>query len=85
MELLGILIITALAAALTLIPARKRFAPVVTLIASLAVFLLSLRTALATVTGGEVVAVRDWLSCDSFSALILLLVSFIELTATIFS
>lgn len=85
MELLGILIITALAAALTLIPAGKRFAPVVTLIASLAVFLLSLRTALATVTGGEVVAVRDWLSCDSFSALILLLVSFVGLAAAIFS
>jgi hydrogenase-4 component F len=85
MELLYILIIAALAAVLSLLPLGKRFAPVVTVLGSLAVFLLSLRTALATAAGGELVAVQDWLSCNSFSALILLLVSFIGLAAAIFS
>ncbi len=85
MELLYILIISALAAVLSLFPVGKRFAPVVTLLASLAIFILSLHAALATVSGGEVIAVRDWLLCDSFSALILLLVAFVGLAAAIFS
>jgi hydrogenase-4 component F len=85
MELLVILIIAAVAAVLSLMPLGKRFAPAVTLLGSLVVFLLSVRTALATVAGGELVAVKDWLSCNSFSALILLLVAFIGLAAAIFS
>jgi hydrogenase-4 component F len=85
MELLFILIISALAAALSLIPVGKRFAPLVTLVASVAVFLLSIQAALATLNGSEVVAIRDWIACNSLSALILLLVSFIGMTATIFS
>lgn len=85
MELIYILLISIFAAALSLLPVGRRFAPAVTLLGTLAVFLLSLRVALATITGGEVVAARDWLSCDSFSALILLLVSFVGLAAAIFS
>jgi len=85
MELIYILLISIVAAALSLLPVGRRFAPAVTLLGTLAVFLLSLRTALATARGGELIAVRDWLSCDSFSALILLLVAFVGLTAAIFS
>ncbi len=85
MELLYILIISLLAAALSLLPVGKRFAPGVTILGSLAVFLLSLRTALATAAGGEITAIADYLACDSFSALILLLVAFVGLTAAIFS
>ena len=85
MELIYILIISTLAAAFSLIPVGRRFAPAVTVLGTLAVFLLSLRVALATTTGGELTAVRDYLSCDSFSALILVLVAFIGLTAAIFS
>ncbi|MGB7912704.1 MAG: hypothetical protein WCF59_10815, partial [Desulfobaccales bacterium] len=70
MELIYILIISTLAAAFSLIPVGRRFAPAVTVLGTLAVFLLSLRVALATTTGGELTAVRDYLSCDSFSALI---------------
>ncbi|MEJ2672186.1 MAG: proton-conducting transporter membrane subunit [Deltaproteobacteria bacterium] len=85
MELLIILIICAVAAALSLIPLGKRFAPVVTLLASLVVFALAILAALANLRGGEVVAVRDWISCDSLSALILLLAAFVGLAAAIFS
>jgi hypothetical protein len=67
MELIYILLISIFAAALSLLPVGRRFAPAVTLLGTLAVFLLSLRVALATITGGEVVALRDWLSCDSLA------------------
>jgi hydrogenase-4 component F len=85
MELLFILIISALAAALCLIPAGKRWAPAVTLVASLAVFILALKAALTTAAGGEVIAVKDWISCDSLAALILLLAAFVGLVAALFS
>ncbi len=85
MELIFILIISSLAAALSLIRVGKRLAPGVTLLGTLAVFLLSWRAALSTATGGEVIALRNWISCDSFSALILLLVAFVGLVAAIFS
>jgi hydrogenase-4 component F len=85
MELIYILVISLLAAALSLVPAGKRFAPGVTLLGSLAVFLLSWRAALATTKGGELIAIRDYLACNSFSALILVLVAFVGLTAAIFS
>jgi len=85
MELIFILIISSLAAALSLIRVGKRLAPGVTLLGTLAVFLLSWRAALSTAAGGEVIALRNWISCDSFSALILLLVAFVGLVAAIFS
>jgi hydrogenase-4 component F len=85
MELLVILIISALAAALSLIPAGQRWAPAVTLLASLAVFSLALKAALATAAGGEVIAVKNWISCDSLAALILLLAAFMGLVAALFS
>jgi hydrogenase-4 component F len=85
MELVYILIISLLAAVLSLVPMGKRFAPGVTLLGMLAVFLLSLRVALATTQGGVFIAVKDYLECNSFSALILVLVAFVGLTAALFS
>jgi|YNPNPStandDraft_1061719.scaffolds.fasta_scaffold01453_18 hydrogenase-4 component F len=85
MELIYILLVSISAAVLSLIPLGRRFAPGVTILGNLAIFLLSLRTALATAGGGEVIAVRDYLSCDSFSGLILLLVAFVGLAAAFFS
>jgi hydrogenase-4 component F len=85
MELVYILIISLLAAVLSLVPVGKRFAPGVTVLGMLAVFLLSMRVALATTQGGEFIAVRDYLECNSFSALILVLVAFVGLTAALFS
>ena len=85
MELVYILIISLLAALLSLVPLGKRFAPVVTVLAMLAVFLLALRVALAITQGGTFIAVKDYLECNSFSALILVLVAFVGLTAALFS
>jgi hydrogenase-4 component F len=85
MELIWVLLISILAAALSLVPVGRRFAPAVTILASIAVFILSLLVALETARGGEVTGVKDYLSCDSFSALILLLVAFVGLAAAIFS
>lgn len=81
MELIYILLISISAAVLSLIPVGRKFAPGVTILGSLAVFLLSWKTAFATGGGAEVIAVQDYLSCDSFGGLILLLVSFVGLTA----
>ncbi len=85
MELLYILIITVLASALSLIPLGKRLAPTATSLSAFAVLILSFSAAMDTVSVGEVVAIRDWLSCDSFGALILLLVSFVGFSAAVFS
>jgi hydrogenase-4 component F len=85
MELLYILVITALALGASMIPAGRKFPPAVTFLGALAVFVLSVITAVKTINGGEVVAIKDWLSCDSFGALILLLVAFVGLAAAVFS
>ena len=58
MELLYILVISLLAALLSLVPVGKRFAPGVTFLSALAVFLLSLRAALATTQGVEFIAFK---------------------------
>jgi hydrogenase-4 component F len=85
MELLYILFIPLVAAAVSMIPAGRQLAPGVTLIGALTVLIMSLQTALRTTTENEVIAVRHWLSCDSFGALILLLVAFVGFAASLFS
>ncbi len=85
MELLFILIIPVAAAALSLVPADRRFAPAITIAGALAVLILALKTAFMVIKAGEVVAIADWVSCNSLSALILLLVAFVALTSAIFS
>jgi hydrogenase-4 component F len=85
MDLLYILIITTLVSGASLIPVGRKFAPAVTCLGSLAAFVLSVHAASKTLNGGEVVATKDWLSCDSFGALILLLVAFVGLAAAVFS
>jgi len=52
---------------------------------TLAVFILSWRAAWGLGHGIEIPGIRGWLSCDGFSALILLLVSFVGFAAAIFS
>jgi hydrogenase-4 component F len=85
MKLLYILCIPLLATVGSLIPAGRILAPGITLISALCVLTLSVQTALSTTTAKDVVAIPDWLSCDSFGALILLLVAFVGFAAAIFS
>ncbi len=85
MELIIILVIALLAAGLSLIPVGKKLAPAITNIGTLAIFLLSLRVAFVAIKSAEVVALKNWVACDSLGAIILLLVAFVGLTASIFS
>jgi hydrogenase-4 component F len=86
MELILILAIPFLVAGLSLIPIKGRWFPAsATVFGAVAIFAASVHTALKTSHGTNVVAIEDWLSCDAFSALLLLLVSFVGLTAAIFS
>jgi hydrogenase-4 component F len=86
MKLLYILAIPALTAGISLIPTRKpKLAAGATILGTLSVFILSLNVAWDLGHGVNIPGIRDWLSCDGLSALILLLVSFVGLTASIFS
>jgi hydrogenase-4 component F len=86
MELIYILLIPVVVAALSLFPTKGRdFAPLTTITGTAAVFIASLHTALKASAGSDVVAVEGWLACDAFGGLLLLLVSFVGLTAAIFS
>ncbi len=85
MELLYILCVPLLAAAVSLLPGTRILAPGITLISSMSVLILSFQTALRTTTMKEVVAIPDWISCDSFGALIIVLVALVGFAAAIFS
>jgi len=85
MELIYILVIPAVTAGLSLVPARRKSAPVLTMLGSLAVFIFSLPVAFRAGRGVEAVAIRNWISCDSLGALVLLLVAFVGFTAAVFS
>jgi hydrogenase-4 component F len=85
MELLYILCIPLLAALGLLWPGRRISAQGITLISSLCVLILSIETALRTISAKEIIAVPGFISCDSFGALILLLVAVVGFAAAIFS
>jgi hydrogenase-4 component F len=89
MELFTILLIPAIVAALSLIRDKKgNLAAGATIIGTLATFLLSLHRAFGSglgAEGGKAMALPGWLSCDGLSALIVLLVSFVGFTASLFS
>jgi hydrogenase-4 component F len=85
MELLVVLLVPALSAILCVLPIGGGLAALSTVVGCLAVFLISIHVALTTITRGHVIAFLGWISCDSFGALILLLVAFVGLTTSIFS
>ncbi len=85
MELIYLLAIPALAAGLSLLPTGRKLAPAATFLGTLAILTLSGSAAWRAVQGEEVVALSDWISCDSFGALMLLLVAFVGFTAAVFS
>ena len=85
MELIYILVIPFLTGGLSLIRTGRRWPPVITLLGTLAIVALSLRVAFRCIGGTEVVAYPNWISCDGFGALVLLLVAFVGFTASLFS
>lgn len=85
MILIVILVIPLLVAGLSLIPLGKKFAPGVTLIGAVAVLILSLYVAFQVASGNRVVTLQNWISCDGLSALVLLLIAFVGVTAALFS
>lgn len=85
MDLFFVLGIPLLASAMALLPLGRSWASSITLTASLILLLLSLKIALDASMGLETIAIPDWVSCDSFGALILLLVAFVGFSAAIFS
>jgi len=85
MELAAILLIPVLASALSLSPVGRRFAPPLTLAATIAVFALAANVAVRTAQMGSVGMLGDWLICDGLGALVLCLVALVGVTAALFS
>jgi len=73
------------AVVLSLLPLGRRFAPAVTLLAALGSLVLTVGNALTISRGREVVAIPGWVQLDGFAALLLLLVTFLSVTAALFS
>lgn len=85
MELAAILIIPAIASALSLLPLGRRFAAPITLAATAIVLLLAAAVAAQATRAGRVDALDEWLTCDGLGALILVLVALVGFTASLFS
>jgi len=67
------------------VPAGKRFAPAVTLIAAVAALILATIEALRVVTEHIVAPIPGWVELDGLGALLLLLVTFVGAMAALFS
>ena len=86
MELIVMLVLLAVTAGLCLVPAKKiTFAAGITVVNGIIVLVIATHVALIVSGGVKVTAIQNWLSCDSFGALILLLVSYIGVGTSIFS
>jgi hydrogenase-4 component F len=70
---------------LSLLPLGKRFAPAVTLLAAVVSFVLAVVDALEVAIRRNVIAIAGWVQLDGFGATILLLVTFLSVTAALFS
>jgi hydrogenase-4 component F len=85
MELAALLVIPALASALSLLPPGRRFAAPITIVSSAIVLGLAAAVASQAAHTGRVDALDGWLTCDGLAALVLLLVAFVGFTAAVFS
>ncbi len=84
--MIGILAIPPLAAALCWVPLGKgRFAAGTTIGASLAVMVLAIRLAMASAWGAHMAPEGNWIACDGLGLLIVLLVAFTSLLASVYS
>jgi hydrogenase-4 component F len=70
---------------LSLLPLGQRFAPAVTLIAGVSAFLLALLAEGRVVIEHRLIAIPGWVELDGLSAVLLLLVAFLNATAALFS
>jgi hydrogenase-4 component F len=85
MELALLLLIPALASGFSLTPFGRRFAPPVTVAAMAGVLALTGAAAAEAARSGYVALGAEWLTCDGLGALVVLLVAFVGLTASLFS
>lgn len=85
MELAAILLIPAVASLVALVPAGRRLAAPVTLIAAATVFALVAQVGVETAAKDRVEISGGLLTCDGLGALVLLLVAFVALTAALYS
>jgi hydrogenase-4 component F len=85
MELTAILIIPALASALSLLPPGRRYAAPMTVVATALVLVLAPRVAVQAAHAGRIDAWSGWLTCDGLGALVLVLVALVGFTAALFS
>ncbi len=85
MDLIWILLLPLLAAFISALPLRRWIGPLTTVISSVAGFVLSIRVALFVSQDHSYTFIHAWVSCDAFSAITLVLISFISLMVAIFS
>jgi len=80
-----ILLLPLAAAAVALAPLNKRWAPVATVTACVAVLILAIRVGLRVAGGNSFVLFPKWIALDGLSALILFLIALVGMTAAFFS
>lgn len=85
MSLILIPLLPLVAALVSLLPLGKRFAPAVTLAAAVGSLVLAIGSALHVVAEQRVIAIGGWVELDGFSAILLLLVTFVNASAALFS
>jgi hydrogenase-4 component F len=85
MELALLLLIPAVASGFSLTPAGRRFAAPVTVLAMVVVLGLAVAVAVAAARSGNLSFGEEWLACDGLGALVVLLIAFVGLTASLFS
>jgi hydrogenase-4 component F len=85
MELALLLLVPALASLFSLSPAGRRYAPPITLAAMAVVLALAASVAVAAARYGHLTFGAEWFACDGLGALVVLLVAFVGLTASLFS
>ena len=85
MKIYLILAIPLICALLSLLFKNRKVDGILTFIGTAIVFFLSLLMAEEVIKKGSVTILHSWISCDGLSALILLLISFIGVTASLFS
>jgi hydrogenase-4 component F len=85
MSLIVILVLPLLAVLVSWTRTTSRAGPVFTLLTSIATLAVTLHVWARLLAGGRVVAISGWIEADGLSVLILLMVSVVGLTASIFS